>query len=344
MVDINQVIILLTPFHKRAMYHLFSEAFNQESTLIFHSTIVDVSEFTCNVERMTEYDFSRRKIFKSPFKLIVPFKRKVNEIKKEIELLKEKYAFKDGLNFCIGSDKDIFTQILLSKFKKTTKSITAVDEGLGFYVRKSVQDHLIALLYFLATPVLFGQRLYYIRRLGTYPGIDTVYVRDKELLPKQKNNIEYKEFVLQRNQVPQAIPKGKILFYSFPEQDYLYNRIEKINLYKRIGGYLGQNNRVLVIKPHPREDISSLVTGLDGYENIRVLDGDFLGETLYYFEYEFIFNVFSSILLDIVSSSYPKERLFTLGFTNSPLVRFDQHLSYIPMKEFNIRKVLRFEN
>jgi hypothetical protein len=344
MVEIKEVIILLTPFHKKALYHLFPEKFNQRTTLILHSLIVNVAEFNCCKEQLTPYDFSRKKIFQSPLKLIRPIKKKVEQIKNEIAELHHNYNFSGPLCFIIGSDKDIFTQFLLYNLGKSTKKIIAVDEGLGFYVRRTLKDFVIALLYQLFTPILFGQRLYYIKRLGTMPGISEVYLRDIGLLPKQQKHIKYKEFHFNELQVPKIINSGKVLLYSFPNQDYLFEEVEKIDIYRKIGSYLKANSRELIIKPHPREDYNGLVLGLSEYENINVLNGSFLGETLNYFEYEYIINVFSSIILDIVSSSYPKKRLLTLGFTKRPLIRFDKQLFYIPIKEFNIENEIKFEN
>ena len=341
---IKHVIIILTPFQHKAITHLFSKIVNDQRTLIFFSEHVDGRQFHGHKEKMQNYNFSQKRIFKSPWKYIGTLRENVKSIKKSISLLQDKYTFSKELVIYIGSDKDVFTQLFIKALEKKTKSVIAVDEGLGYYVRLGGKDKLIQLIYKLFTPLLFGIRLYYIKRLGTLPGIDTIYLRDLDLLGQKKKNVQYLEFKFKSNQNSREIKKGKLLLFSFPDQHYLYPAEKKIRLYRDISDFLIKTNRELIIKPHPREDMESLYKGLADKKNVHLLKGSVTGETLDYFEYEFIVNVFSSIILDIISSSYPKNKLLTLGFKKSPPIKFDNELSYFVIDNFRIEKHIKFEN
>lgn len=344
MVSIKVIIILTTPYHKKAIQHLFPDYFNCENTLLLHSAILDVSDLGCQKYTLTNYEFSRKKIFTAPLEFVKPFRKKIKAIITEIVELNSMYLFETGMECYFGSDKDIFTQIFLDKLKPKLTKVTVVDEGLGFYLRLSIKDKFIAFLYSLITPVLFGQRLYYIKRLGVLPLINIVYVRDKNLLPKLIKDKEYKEFRLKNMQTKRAVEFGKILFFSFPEQDFVIDPKEKAQIHLSVANFLAQYGRRLVIKPHPRENTEYLKNALKGIHNISILEGNQLGEELDYFEYEIIINVFSSMILDLIESFYPKQRILTLGYAKKPPMKFDEDLKYIPLNKFNIKDHLNFES
>jgi hypothetical protein len=134
------------------------------------------------------------------------------------------------------------------------------------------------------------------------------------------------------------------LLFSFPDRHYLYPAEKKIKLYRDISDFLEKTNRELIIKPHPREDLENLYMGLADKENVHLLKGNVTGETLDYFEYEVILNVFSSIILDIISSSYPKKNILTLGFQKKPLIKLDDELRYFTIDNFKIEEHIKFEN
>lgn len=342
MVEINTVIILKTPFHQKAIEHLFSKKFNCKNTLVLHNDSLTVDHYTCNKRILSEYDFSRQRIFKNPIKFIRPFRKKIKEIDAEIVEIKQKYSFSKETITYLGSDKDIFTQVLLSALKNNLAKVIAVDEGLGFYVRLTFKDHLIAALYKSLTPLLFGKRLYFVKRLGTLACVDTVYLRNFDLLPSKTKGIEYVEFQMKSKQIIKPIEKGKVLLFSFPEQDLYFESKTKLAMHLSIAKHLQDYGRKLVIKPHPRENVIYLKHNLT-HENIEILDEQQLGETLQYFDYEFIINVFSSVILDIIDSSYPKNCLLTLGHTNTPPIKFDEQLKYIPILQFEVEKHLLLE-
>lgn len=344
MVKISNIVILLTPHHKKAMAHLFPELFVDQKTLVLHTQIIDVSEFRCNSYELTDYNFSRRRLFASPLTFIKPFRNNIKQINSEIRALLKEYHFKDGSKLYLGSDKDIFTQIFLSRLKTILSTVIAVDEGLGFYVKHSAKDNFIKVLYALITPILFGQRLYYIKRMGTLAAIDTVYIRHKKLLPKLNPGVQYVSFRLKSDQNPRNIKNGAVLFFSYPEQDFMLDPKEKIRLHTQVAQHLEKSQRHLIIKPHPRENIEFLKENLKGQPNVTILQARLLGEELDYFNYELIINVFSSVILDILDNNYPKSKLLTLGYHKTPPMKFDKELKYIPLSVFNVAKDLNLES
>lgn len=342
MVEINTIIILKTPYHQKSIEHLFPMEFNSEKTLLLYMCSLVVSNYKCNKWELSEYDFSRKQIFKNPLKFTKPFRKKIRDIDTEIAEIKEKYSFSKRTRIFLGSDKDIFTQLFLTAISQNTAKLIAVDEGLGFYVKLTFKDYVIASIYKLLTPVLFGKRLFFIKRLGTLPGINTVYLRNIDLLPSKSKGIEYVEFQMKSTQLVKPLEKGMVLFFSFPEQDLQYDSKKKIALHLSIAKYLQKQGRKLIIKPHPRENVAYLQQNLT-LANIKILDESQLGETLQYFNYEFIINVFSSVILDIIDSNYPKNKLLTLGYTDNPPMKFDKELRYIPLSNFEVEKHLLLE-
>ncbi|MGW9684607.1 polysialyltransferase family glycosyltransferase [Flagellimonas sp. 2504JD1-5] len=343
MVEINTVVILLTPHHKRSISLLFPQIFKSQKTLLLYSPVIRVDEFECQKYLLTDYAFSRRRIFSSPLQFVKPFRDNIQKIDKEIKALELKYCFQYGIQWFFGSDKDIFTQLLLQRLNSKLGKVIAIDEGLGFYLFLSYKDRLISFLYWLMTPILFGRRLYYVKRLGTIRAIDTVYLRHKELLPRTKKGVDYREFSLKSKQNHRNIVKGKVLFFSYAEQDFMLDPKKKIETHRELAALLRETGRELIIKPHPREDSGFLREGLKNESNLTILESNQMGEDLDYFAHELIINVFSSLIFDLLDSNYPKNRIITLGFLPKPPMKFDGKMTYIPLKNFNVKTHLHLE-
>ena len=344
MAQIRSLLIVRTPFHLRAMHHLFPEIMESESSLFLYGDYVDSELIKSNKIELKNYNFSQKRIFGNPLKYVIPLRRDVKEIKNTISGLRNTYDFSDDLIIYLGSDKDVFTQLLLKRLSKLTNQVIAIDEGLGFYVLTNIRDRFVQLIYGIFTPLLFGSRLHYIKRLGTHPLINKVYLRDVELLAKKKKSIEYIPFEISSEQEIREIEKGTVLLYSFPEQDYLYAADKKISKYREMAEYLKHHGRNIVIKPHPREDSEVLINGLSEMDNVTILDRSQLGESIDYFEYEYIINVFSSVILDILGKNYPRNRLITLSMTAKLPIDFGRALEFHNFNTFKNNQILRFES
>ena len=337
------MVIVKTPFHLEAISSLFPDVVNNPHTLVLYGEFVNQSLIKTHKSALKNYNFSQKKIFANPVRHIASLRQSVREIQADISLLMARFQF-DNTVIYIGSDKDVYTQILIKRLAVKTKEVIAVDEGLGFYQSTGFKDKWIQMVYGIFTPLVFGVRLYFIKRLGTLPAINTVYLRDIELLSEKRPDIEYRKFNLKAGHRVREITGGKLLFYSFPEQDYLFPSEQKIKKYGELAAYLRDNNRTLHIKPHPRENFQELISGLRKFENVTVLDGKQLGESIDYFEYENILNVFSSIVLDIFANKYPRHRVITLGFSKGLPVNFGVDMRYVCFEEFIPHKILTFEN
>lgn len=345
--QIKYIFIVITPFHKLVLTQLFPKLINSNNTLVLISDFVKKDELFCEMVPLKKYEFSRSKLFREPFKYLNKTKKDIVEAKEDINLIKKNHNLSKDLEIFIGTDKDVFTQLLLNDLYKCSrvKKLTVVDEGIGFYVNKSMKDELLSLTYKLLTPIFFRSKLYYIKRLGVYPKIDVIYLRTPELLKSKNNKISYIQFNL-NNKIKESseIPKGKVLLFSFPDQNYNIQKGHKYKIIKEIAFHLNENDRKLIIKPHPRENVNELKAYLSNINNIQILDNNFSGEELDYFDYELIVNFFSSIILDILDRKYPNKRIFTIGFTNKPEISLGENLKYCSINNFSASDFINFEN
>jgi len=343
---IKHLFIILTPLQKVVIYQLFGDVLNRKDSLVLLSTIVDENEIFCKKEKLTNYEFSRRKLFTKPLKYLKSTRLNVQDAKGKIENLKNKYKFYEELEIVLGTDKDMFTQLFLNNLYKFSKKhhLTLVDEGIGFYMNLNFKDKVLSIIYRLITPILFGSRLYYIRRIGVYPKIDKIYLRAPELLESKIKGIKYIKFNLKnKNNVKSKIAKGNVLLYSFPNQDGNISFFEKVSIITDIANHLLKFDRNLTIKPHPRENIIELKKELSKFKNVQILDNKFSGEYINYFNYELIINFFSSIIIDLLDKDYPKEKILTIGFSNKPRIHFDKSLKYCYLKNFNASVFINFD-
>lgn len=329
---IENVVILITPFHKLVIQKLFPNLLLEKTTLVYISEFVNKEGIGCHIEPLSNYNFSRVQIFKSPFKNLHKTRLEVNKAKREVESFFQKFRPQNTLNVFLATDKDIFTQLFLNCLskKRIINKLTLIDEGIGYYSEINFKDKVLKVIYRTFTPIFFGERLFYIKRLGVYPGINTIYLRVPELLPQKKEGVQYKKFSLHPNGTKlDQVKKGEILLFSFPNQDYQIEDAIKLEIIKKIALKLEKKNLSLTIKPHPREETCVLREGLSDMRNITILENNFSGEELNYFEFEKIINFFSSVILDILANNYPKDRLITFGFTKKPFVKFNLGLKYI---------------
>lgn len=345
MKKINHIVLIITPFHKKVISHLFPDLLNRKDVLILFSEYVSLSKGDAALERLKNYNFSRKKLFNNPFGLLKNTQQKIESIKKEITRLEKDYSFTDNLKLLICSDKDIFTQILINQIitkKKPNRKLIAVEEGIGFYSKVKTKDVFLSFLYKISTPIVFGIRLYYFKRLGCHPKINDIYLRVPELLDKKKKDVNYIKFFLNTTSDTndKRIPlEGTSLLFSFPEQDLNYKAEKKINIIKQIAEHLDKEDKKLVIKPHPRENSEVLINELGTIKNITILDKSVSGEEIDYFQYEFIFNFFSSIIIDILDRKYPSLRLITIGFHEKCPIQFSEGMKYISINKFSTNQI-----
>lgn len=317
---------------------VFPEKIYNERSIIFHTKNVLISkeEHKGLVKKIKSYPFSLNDILKKPFKSVIDYRNFFKEIKTFIISFFQNNSLDKNINIVLGTEKDNFTQVFISyiyKQKNIKKKLIAVEEGLGYYVDENFKDKLISFAYFLLTPILFNQPISYHKQLGRHKKINDVYLRLPELI-KQSKRINYFKFDLanKSNSFPKGLKKGKVLIFSFPNADYGLNEERKLDVIKSI--ITKFENRHIIIKPHPREQ-TNVFKKLNG--DIKVLIKGAIGEEINYFDYEFIVNFSSSIIIDILSTGYPSERIYTIGLKriNFSLLKKTNYVEANKLKQTN---------
>ena len=338
---LQNVFIILTPFQLKMMQEVFEERLTATDTVVFHTRHVPLKEeeFPGRCIEIQFETFSFIELKKSPLKNIIAYRNQINTIKSYVGQFIGQNEIGDQLQVVIGTDKDIFTQILLNKLYKlshTEITLHAVEEGLGYYIKEDRKDKIKALVYRILAPVLFGEKIIYHRQLGTDYRINKLYVRLPQMLPKHKNLIGKEISQLKLHESAPAHPPttNKVLIFSFPNEDYDINSNNKKEIYKALLSQLV--GRDIVVKPHPREAIDVF----ENFPEVDILDKSKVGEDLDYFQFEMIINFSSSVIIDILSRGYPVDRIFTIAITPIRFAFFEQTncLGLADIKDY------RFEN
>lgn len=331
--EIKNIIIVLTPFQKDTMERLFENLFKDKSTLIYHSEHTSFNAYNCEVLRINNFKFSRKKLLN--YEYYLECKKAITLIRGEINSLESRYSFDKKLNVYIGSEKDIFTQMFLQTPFISTKlnDLVAIEEGLGYYkYRSSWKIVLTKYIYQYLTPLLFKENLKFIYTLGLYPRINKVYARLPEMLPIKSKDVEYFSIDATRinaNKKHNA-HSNKILIFSLPNQDFELSDDEKFKIFlKLINSFKG---KLIVIKPHPRENALFFDRFLDNI-HVQVLRKDEIGESIDYFEFEKIFNFSSSVIIDILLTKYPKKAVHTIFIKGSSNLVFFKETTCIKLTE-----------
>lgn len=342
---IQKVFVVITPFQESNFRELFPDDFDSSETLVFKSVFVDFRLKSSLQEEVKDYDFSRERLFRNPLKNYRITKSKVEQVKAYISTLFQNYEFQDSLRIFLGTDKDIFTQLFLNRIKKQALNfhVTMVDEGLGFYKKIGFKDKVISGMYKFLTPILFKEKLLYIKRLGVHPDIRDMYLRFPELRPTKSGKVRIIPFSHGTKDPRSRILKtdGRVLLFSFPNDDYLISDYSKIDMINSIFNEVKYHGKTLVIKPHPRENIEVLKKRFNEIEGVEILPRNLPGECLNYFDFELIVNFFSSLVLDLLSKKYPIERIITIGFTRKPTIELPKSMFYNIYGRFDAKKELK---
>lgn len=317
--NIDFIFVVLTPFHYKSYLSHYQEAMNNKNVLILKESYIDVSTWKndkTNFIDIPEEKFSVYNLKKDFLKTIKTYRMFIRNIERfcDDELIGN-YNFSDSLTLNIGSDRDIFTQILIKKFYKRPNvrktSLVAFEEGIGFYDKPSFLESLKKLFYPVISPFLFGVKLHFNKPLGQNKHIDTVYCRFPDLIPKNGFSIYKKSLVKENNNKGVYNSKSKkALVFSFPSSTIDIAEEKKVewlsNLYDKL------NIEEFVIKLHPREEKYN--KGLIKPQYVwTFLDGQYPIEKLNYFDYKYIINFNSSIIMDVLSSNYPKKKIITIS-------------------------------
>lgn len=339
MAVIKKVVFLLTPFQVKAINWVNPQLKSSRDTLIIKADYIELSQTVCNIESFDNTRFSRNDFLRKPFKSLIMTRAFLKAIDKKLDVLQETYTFEEGFWVYLGNDKDVYTQCFLNRFKDKILGVTAIDEGIGFYLTETAKDRILKFLYPFLSRVLFGCKILYIKRLGSHSMVTNVFLREKDMLKNKSSNVEYSLLNVPKSQSGSVIKESKVLIFSFPEQDINLNITKKANILDTLIGYFINQGREIMLKPHPREHVKLLKKNLSYSSKIKFLNESEVGEEIPYFDFGLIINFGSSVVLDLLANNYPKNRIITLGFSRKPKFCFGKGMKYIYFEELNDKNI-----
>lgn len=309
------ILLLTTPFHL-LMINKCRFLLKDEPTYLFYSKHLDIAEIeekfkNIHADFFKIPGFDNSKLPKSMFSL----KRRFKLRSYYLELLKyiETIDFNKKIhNVIIFSEKDLFTQILLKKFKNS--NIIAIDEGTGYYNKDSYKDKIKKILYLVISPLLFSGFTYrYFVVLGTHPSIKEVYIRRPELIYTLREKIEYHQIENDsiRKLSLQTTEKSILVLTSPIYEDEKLPQGEAFDLLRKTMSILSNRGYIVYLKTHPREKIDKYSDLIQEYQ-LKTIPKNKRSEDLDYFEYSYIVNFFSSSIIDILEKEYPAERIISI--------------------------------
>ena len=316
--EITTIFIALTPFHYKSFLSEYEDSLKNENVLILKEKYIDErfwKESNALILNLPDEKFSIYDLRNNFFKSIWKYRQSVKRIKQHNLELFERVNFNDTLRINIGSDRDVFTQVFLNDiyrvFNQKKITLAAFEEGIGFYDKKSFFEKLKAFIFPIVSPLFFGEKLQFNKPQGIDRRINIVYCRFLELIEKNGFSAYRKLKVRENTNKGTYNPESnKALVFSFPSTSIDISEERKVELVSRLYEKLDIDE--FVIKLHPREEKYRKEL-LKSEFNWTFLDGQHPLEELNYFDYKYIVNFNSSIILDILSSEYPKKKIITLS-------------------------------
>ncbi len=322
-----QILVVLTPFQARQLDILKrTQRLNLKPTLIYHSlqnlSLLDpiLQEHTkCISIEMGDIVFSN--VIKSPIGEIKRIRSLIksylkNQIDPNIKGIED-----NSCELIIGSEKNIFTQLLIKECEEQFSNfkLVGVEEGFGYYGKMEGTDNLKASIYNMLTPILLGFKYRYFRALGQHPKLTQVYVRFPDEVIKL-NGVDYQEIPVFRN--PTYFPKSEVLLLTSPLSEDGYCTLnEEIHGLKIILDEIRKKNLTLTVKQHPREKSSKLSSLLN--EQDELVPAGISAEEMDFGKFKFIINFISSTIIEIYQTGLDMNKVLTVGFfdVRNPLAK-----------------------
>lgn len=307
------VAYIQSPYHARILKLFIEKNFNDSEWIIFsdeRSVKYTNDIFPKYKKRTVKLDLNANK--KGIQKKILQL-QKLKYIRVEIKnYISEILYIVDnyGLdNFIFFSEKNIFSQIVLSNIHKET-TVWCIDEGFGHYIKAKPQDRIIKEVYGYIFPFLINFKYIFFRELGTHPRINRLALR----LPNKKQPLNDKISILSYEELNIRSINSDIRLEENDNKDILILTIpsemlkkseERIKTVEYLIKYLKSKNYSITLKPHPLEDTlkySSL--------SISILNKEIPFEDINFYKYKYIFSDVSSSLIDLLASNFPKNNIF----------------------------------
>lgn len=314
---INKIFIILTPFHYKAFFAIYKDLMHQSDVILIKESYLDDSLWEntkANIINLPEEKFSAHYLKNNFFKIITKYRNQVKDIKIKCDQLITDFNWESSLTINIGSDRDVFAQVFLNQFYKKFKNIKlyAFDEGLGYYDTRKKFDKIKRVVYPILSPLILTETINFNKPMGIDKRIDVVYCRFPDLIIKNGYSEYRKLEVKESNSFGKYNSKSKkVLLFSFPNNTIDITDETKINWISSL--YKSLPEIELEIKLHPREELfKDKVT--ETYPEWMFLPSQHSIDELNYFDYLYIVNFTSSIVIDILFSGFPEDKIITVDF------------------------------
>lgn len=315
----NGILIILTPFHLHQYLIVMKQyGLPNSSLIIFHLNTISRESIKRKLGSDLSFylipngEISYSKFIKNPISTYKHLYALFKNYEKSIENISSLIQYK--LDLYIGSDKDLFTQILVQKLKTQFITIHAFDEGSSFYIDTSVVDRMKGVLFNLSSKFLWGYNFKYIRTMGSSNWINIIYARMPSLI---KNKRAKTLKISNKKGTPNTkCQSDKILFISSPLSEYnLIKKDIELKKYNQIISFFSKSQDV-EIKLHPKESINKFNSTINGNANVSIVGKNNIAENINFFNYNKIINFGSSVVIDILSINYPPKDILTFHITN----------------------------
>lgn len=314
---INKIFIILTPFHYKAFFAIYKNLMHQKDVIIIKESYLDNTLWEntkANIIDLPEEKFRVYDLKSNFFQTISKYRKQVKDIKIKCDQLINDFNWESSISINIGSDRDVFAQVFLNQFYKKFKNINlyAFDEGLGYYDTRKKFDKIKRVVYPILSPLLLGDTINFNKPMGIDKRIDVVYCRFPDLIIKNGYSEYRKLEVRESNSFGKYNPKStKVLVFSFPNKTIDIADETKISWISSL--YKSLPKVEFEIKLHPREELFKDKIK-ETYPEWKFLSSQHSIEELNYFDYLYIVNFNSSIVIDILFSGYPEDKIITVDF------------------------------
>lgn len=356
----NKIIILTTPFHLQQIIKLKDVlGLDKSNVHVLFSNYVNGDEISNNLGgHVTLHPFKSSGLqllnthyFKRMVDLLLhpleSFMAYRNVVLANFDFLNpifQSIDFSKSTELVICNDRDFLAQISIELLERKINnfSITAVDEGTGFYVKENLKHKLMKLLYKVISKPLLGFQYRYMEQYGTHPKISTVYIRYPDLLPYRCKHINYVTMAEQNITDKHIIHFNRpaiLLFSTLLSEEGFVSESGEMDFYRSFSAHLTERGYGLVIKHHPREKTEKLAKiGEILAENksleFKIIDKEVQGEQIDVSKFDWVVNFGSSVILNILSSGFQPQKIITLKLKK---MAFPNHL-------FSSTLILPFKN
>lgn len=320
----NPIVVLLTPFQLTQLERVSSQcgwdlkdAFFLTNEFVSRTSIkekldlVDVRHYD-----ITRHEVSFSNLMKKPFSEIAKHRKMVQMLRGYLKQISDQLRHSSHL--IIGSDKDIFTQLLFHWLRKNNPScrVVAIDEGSGYYKQDQLKDRLMTVAYRVVTPILFGMRYQYIGKLAQHQAIDEVYARYVDMIPSKSAKFDYHQILAKKVESNIFNPSQDLLLFTSPlSEDHHCDLEKERDILDQLFAFFQEKSMRVSVKPHPREKEGKYENYLG--EKVHLIDGAIPAEDLNVMDFIRIMHFGSSIILDLDQRGYPLERVITLDMEYS---------------------------